>query len=35
MDYLKKLGNIQYAQEIYRKKGNFRSMVKLYVEIQE
>ena len=34
-DYLKKLGNIQYAQEIYRKKGDFRSVVRLYVEAQE
>ena len=34
-DHLKKLGNIQYAQEIYRKKGDFRSVVKLYVEAQE
>ena len=34
-DHLKRLGNIQYAQEIYRKKGDFRSVVKLYVEAQE
>ena len=34
-DHLKKLGNLQYAQEIYRKKGDFRSVVKLYVEAQE
>ena len=34
-DYLKKLGSIQYAQEIYRKKGDFRSVVKLYVEANE
>ena len=34
-DHLKKLGNVQYAQEIYRKKGDFRSVVKLYVEAQE
>ena len=34
-DYLKKLGSIQYAQEVYRKKGDFKSVVKLYVEAQE
>ena len=34
-DYLKRLGSLQYAQEIYRKKGDFRSVVRLYVEAQE
>ena len=34
-DYLKNLGSVQYAQEIYRKKGDFKSVVKLYVEAQE
>ena len=34
-DHLKRLGNVQYAQEIFRKKGDFRSVVKLYVEAQE
>ena len=33
--YLKQLGSIQYAQEIYRKKGDFKSVVRLYVEAQE
>ena len=34
-EYLKKLGSIQYAQEIFKKKGDFKSVVKLYVEAQE
>ena len=34
-DYLKDLGSIQYAQEIYKKKGDFKSVVRLYVEAQE
>ena len=34
-DYLKELGNIQHAQEIDKKKGDFRSVVMLYGEAQE
>ena len=34
-DFLRQLGSLQYAQEIFRKKGDFRAVVRLYVEAGE
>ena len=34
-EFLRQLGSLQYAQEIFRKKGDFRAVVRLYVEAGE